>query len=42
MGTAPALGFKELIRSEQWEYLVATLRKRIVELEIELTRRPPA
>ncbi|MHC4941745.1 MAG: glycosyltransferase [Planctomycetota bacterium] len=32
-------GFKELIRSEQWEYLVASLRKRIVELEIELAQR---
>ncbi|MFH1999659.1 MAG: glycosyltransferase, partial [Planctomycetota bacterium] len=35
-------GFKELIRSEQWEYLVASLRKRIVELEVQLaTRTPP-
>jgi glycosyltransferase involved in cell wall biosynthesis len=36
-------GFKELIRSEQWEYLVASLRKRIVELEIEIAQRqaPP-
>jgi glycosyltransferase involved in cell wall biosynthesis len=32
-------GFKELIRSEQWESLVASLRKRIVELEIELAKR---
>lgn len=32
-------GFKELIRSEQWESLVASLRKRIVELESELVRR---
>jgi glycosyltransferase involved in cell wall biosynthesis len=34
-------GFKELIRSEQWESLVASLRKRIVELEMELVSRPP-
>lgn len=34
-------GFKELVRSEQWESLVASLRKRIVELEVELARRPP-
>jgi hypothetical protein len=32
-------GFKELCRSEQWELLVASLRKRIVELEMELARR---
>jgi len=32
-------GFKELIRSEQWEALVASLRKRIVELEVELIKR---
>jgi glycosyltransferase involved in cell wall biosynthesis len=32
-------GFKELIRSEQWELLVASLRKRIVELEVELAQR---
>ena len=35
------MGFKELIRSEQWEALVASLRKRIVELEVELSQRPP-
>ena len=35
-------GFKELIRSEQWEDLVASLRKRVVELEVELSTRPPA
>lgn len=34
-------GFKELIRSEQWEDLVASLRKRVVELEVELSTRPP-
>ena len=34
-------GFKELIRSEQWESLVASLRKRVVELEVALARRPP-
>jgi glycosyltransferase involved in cell wall biosynthesis len=33
-------GFKELIRSEQWEILVASLRKRIVELEVEIAKRP--
>ena len=33
--------FKELVRSEQWEQLVASLRKRIVELECELATRPP-
>ncbi|MBU0753600.1 MAG: glycosyltransferase, partial [Planctomycetes bacterium] len=32
-------GFKELIRSEQWESLVASLRKRIVELEVELAQK---
>ena len=35
-------GFKELVRSEQWEQLVASLRQRIVELEVELMSRPPA
>ncbi len=32
-------GFKELCRSEQWELLVASLRKRIVELEQSLSDR---